>query len=366
MNKAMLVPAIAVLALVSTGAYLGVAPLFVSKESAHESESRRVPTARQSRQIICSGRVESVNGEIEICAQLAGQVAELRVTDGDAVAKDQVVAVIDARRQSAEVAIAEAGVALAKARLKRVLAGSGEEEIREAQFAVQAAEALLDYETGNLQRQRKLHEQNAISEDEVERSERQVEHLSNQRASLQQRHAALRRGPIVEEIVAAEAEVALAERRLSLAQVNHDYRFVRAPTAGTVVTVYRHTGDSVALDEITPILRMVDASKLRVRLEIEEADVSLVKPGMEGDFQVRGISDKVGRFRVTTVIPEFGPKRLFNPDTSALVDTRTLSVLCELISPTIRLHPGQRITAFIPIHPSTVSASSKQAGWPRG
>jgi hypothetical protein len=62
----------------------------------------------------------------------------------------------------------------------------------------------------------------------------------------------------------------------------------------------------------------------------------------------------VGRLLIDRMVPAFGPKRLFNPDTSARVDTRTLELLCEVTSCEIRLYPGQRITAeFVPVSPDT-------------
>jgi hypothetical protein len=59
---------------------------------------------------------------------------------------------------------------------------------------------------------------------------------------------------------------------------------------------------------------------------------------------------------VTTIIPAFGPKRLFSPDTSARVDTRILSVFCEPIDSRVPLYPGQRVTA------SLVAAKAAEAG----
>ena len=45
---------------------------------------------------------------------------------------------------------------------------------------------------------------------------------------------------------------------------------VYAPVDGTVLQVYRHAGDSVSIQQQTPIVRLVDASHLRIRLEIDE------------------------------------------------------------------------------------------------
>ena len=129
--------------------------------------------------------------------------------------------------------------------------------------------------------------------------------------------------------------------------------------AGTILEVYRHAGDSVITDMPTPILRMADTSQLRIRLEIDEASVARLRPGMQGTLQIRGSSTDVGRLTVTTIIPMFGPKRLFNPDTTARFDTRTLAVFCEPLDTRVPLYPGQRVTASLADTPD-------RAGTPQG
>jgi HlyD family secretion protein len=97
----------------------------------------------------------------------------------------------------------------------------------------------------------------------------------------------------------------------------------------------------------TPILRIADTSRLRIRLEIDEPDVACLRVGQGGAFQVRGMEEAEGRLVVKTIIPMFGPKRLFNPDTSARNDTRTIAVLCEPRDDRIPLFLGQRVTAYL-------------------
>jgi multidrug resistance efflux pump len=310
--------------------------------------------------------VEATGGEVDVFAQLAGELIEVRVLEGETVLKGQVLAVLDARRQEAGIAVATASVALAKAKLQRVQAGVGEEEKQEALLAADAVAALLKYETANRDRLRKLYQTKAISLDVLELSENQVEHLSKQMDGLRKHYESLRRGPLPAEIEFARAEVAEAEARLREARVNYEYRLVYAPIAGTVLQVYRHTGDAVSIQQQTPILRMVDASRLRIRLEIDEAYAPRLNPPRQGTFQVGGISDIVGQLVVATLIPQFGPKRLFNPDTSARVDTRILTVLCDIRQCSIPLRPGQRITALIPLGDESPKGKPAPAAAPTG
>src|SRR5438874_658138 len=68
---------------------------------------------RRPRMIVCSGRVESIRGEVEISAQIAGRLEEVRVTDGDKVHEGDILAVLEGGRQFEELKVAEANVAVA-------------------------------------------------------------------------------------------------------------------------------------------------------------------------------------------------------------------------------------------------------------
>jgi hypothetical protein len=47
---------------------------------------------------------------------------------------------------------------------------------------------------------------------------------------------------------------------------------------------------------------------------------------------------------VKIILPSFAPRRLFEPDSTARMDTRTLQVLCE-IAADAQVYAGQRLTA---------------------
>jgi multidrug resistance efflux pump len=335
--------------------YAGLIPDWQHKAATPPIEPVVETKKPEPAQAVCTGMVEAMGGEVDVFAQMPGELVEVNVHDGDVVKKGQVVAVLDARRQESQIAVAEAAVGLAEAKLKRIQAGFGKEEKQEALYAVEAVAAQLKYETANRDRLRKLYATKAISLDVLEASENQVDHLQKQIDSLKAHYESLRRGPLPEEIELARAEVTEANQKLQEAKVNYAYRMVYAPENGTVLQVYRHAGDSVSIQQQTPILRLVDAGHLRIRLEIDETDAPRLKPPREGTFDVGGVADGVGKLVITTVVPQFGPKRLFNPDTSARIDTRILAVLCDIKECKIPLYPGQRITARIPLEDGHVA-----------
>jgi multidrug efflux pump subunit AcrA (membrane-fusion protein) len=303
-------------------------------------------------QIICSGRVEPVNGEVEVSAQIAGRIVEMRVNDGDAVQKGQILAVMEGARQAADLGVAAADVEVARSKLQQLVAGPGKEEIDQALFDVRSVDAQLVYETTNLERSSRLSQAKAESADDYQRKLQRVQQLQHQRDSLNKRYEALRRGALPEEIEVARAHLALAEAHLERAKVENGYRLILAPMSGTILEVYRHAGDStLTTDQPMPLLRIADTSELRVRLEVDEANVPHLQTDLEGTFTVHGDSASAGRLAVKTIIPVFGPKRLFNPDTSARFDTRTLAVLCKSLESRVPMYAGQRITAHFAMNP---------------
>jgi multidrug efflux pump subunit AcrA (membrane-fusion protein) len=302
---------------------------------------------RRPRMLVCSGRVESVRGEVDVSAQLAGRLEEVRVTEGDTVHEGDVLAVLEGARQTQELRVAEANVAVARLKLQRVQAGNGKEEIEQAYDDMKALEARLAYETTNLECLRRLYQKRSLTSDELQRKMHEVVQMTRQRDSLQKRYEAVRRGPLPQEIEVARGQLAVAESQLQRARVEHDYHIIRATISGIVLEIYRHAGDSVATEYATPILRIADTSRLRVRLEVNETDVARLENGLKGSFLVRGREKPAGKLLVKTIVPMFGPRRLFNPDTSVRNDTRTVAVLCEPSDLQIPLLLGQRVTAFL-------------------
>ena len=330
----LLMAVIGVLAGLAAAPYMGlVLPL---GQQANDDD----PPPARKRKIVCTGRVEATEGEIDVMPQLSGELEEVRVTEGDRVEQGDLLATIDAKREHAAVSVAEANLEVAKAELDRVLAGSREEDIQAAARAVESADALVEAHRARVDEMKERSVDTAI----LEEATFQLKALEKKREAARHQYEALRRGPLPEDIQTAKAAVSLAEKQLEEGKTNYGYRQIVAAGKGVVLKVYCHAGDSVQAGR-TPVVQIADTDNLRIRLEVDETEAHELDEGMEGAFKVRGSSEEVGRLVVGRIVPAFGPKRLFNPDTSARVDTRTLELLCDVESTDVQLYPGQRITA---------------------
>jgi len=276
-----------------------------------------------------------VDGEVEVSAEMAGTLEAVRVKEGDWVERDAILATVDARREKAQ-------LDLAQARLARVRAGYGAEEIAAAVHQREALEADLKYARKDLERAQTLYATATMSADELESKQRRAVSVERQVQSLVQQISAMKRGPIPEEVAVAKAEV-------ESASTNYELRHVRAQSAGSVLHLYRHTGDYVSGNWPTPILRLADTNRLQVRIEVGESEAQHIKPGMAGSFAIFGETNELGTLTVRTVLPSFAPKRLFDPDGNARLDTRTLQALCDIKQARHPVYSGQRVLVRVAV-----------------
>ena len=280
--------------------------------------------------LVCVGRVEPVDGELEVCAQMSGTLTAVFVKEGDWVTNGTVLAEVDARREKAD-------LDLALAKLARVKAGNGKEEIAAAEASRDAIAAELAFAESELKRSVKLHETQVVAEDELEKKRQEADTLLKKMIAAEKQTEAVKRGPLPEDIALAEAEVASA-------QAAYDLRLVRAETDGVILELKRHSGDFVAVNFPTTILRMANTRRVQVRLEINELDVYRIETGMKGEFTTFGADQPGGHLVIKTILAAFAPRRLFEPDSTARMDTRTLQVLCE-IAADAKVYAGQRLSA---------------------
>ena len=107
-------------------------------------------------------------------------IDEILVQEGDHVKKGQLLATLHKARMQAQYAAAEAKVASRKAIVARLEAGSRPEEIRQARADVAAAKARLHDAKLTYERNRKLHQKEAVSRQIVDDAQAVLDEVSDQ------------------------------------------------------------------------------------------------------------------------------------------------------------------------------------------
>jgi len=201
-----------------------------------------VSTAALVRRLPLSGSLSPLS-QTTIKAKVGGELLEVRVREGQNVAKGEVLARIDTRNQQAQVAAQRAGLEKAKADL---------------------AIAKL-----NLENNQRLLEKKFIAQNVLDTSQSTYD--------------------------AAVAGVKLAQAQLELAEIGLQDSTVRAPFAGTISRRLAEPGEKVSSD--SPLLGLVDLTQLELQASAPASEIPSVKPGQKAQVRVDGYGDQ--RFEAT-------------------------------------------------------------------
>ena len=218
-------------------------------------EFMTVPVTRQDirETVLATGSLEG-RKQVNVGAQVSGQLQQLKVKLGDSVSKGQLLAVIDP-------VIPQNDLRDAEAALDNVLAQK------------QAKQALLKQYRLELQRQRTMRSQDASAQADLEQAE----------AALAQTQAELR---------ALDAQTRQAHIKVDTAKANLGYTQISAPMDGVVIAIVTEEGQTVVSSQSAPtILKLADLDTMTVKAEISEADVIRVQPGQATRFTILGDPD---------------------------------------------------------------------------
>src|SRR5713226_8998791 len=339
----------------SKGILLAAGVLFVLslanllRSRGHEvSASGPKASAVSATLIAAPGRVEAVSEEIRVSSELSGRLKAVWVEEGDRVQRNQVLAEIENDDYRARVAAAAAELAQREAELRRTVNGARTQERREAEASMQAAKAVLENSKSEAERRRGLADRNVISRDEAERYERGFQVARAQYEQAAQHFALVDAEAREEDRAHAEAAVATARAQLAEARAYLEKSFIRAPINGVILRKLRHNGESVSTQFDSPVITMADDSTLRVRLDVDESDVSKLKVGQQAYVTAEAYGTRKFRGHVIRVGRILGKKNGRTDEPSEHVDTKILETLVEL-DPGQPLPLGLRVDSFVEI-----------------
>lgn len=298
--------------------------------------------------IAAAGRVEPSSENIQLAAELNGKLKSMLVEEGDAVQRGQVLAELENGDYRAQVASAEAEVMQKQAELRKVINGARTQERREAQSTVEEARAVMNNAKADMERRQKLFAAGVISREEVDRYVKEYE-VAKARCEERSHHQDLVAADAREEDRAmAEANLQLAKARLEEARAVLDKTFIRAPLDGTVLRKFHRAGESVSNSATNPdpIFTIGDKRALRVRVDVDEADVSKLVMGQTAYVTADAYGSKRFAGHVVRIGQQLGRKNVRTDEPTERVDNKILETLLELDNGA-ELPVGLRVNAFI-------------------
>lgn len=313
--------------------------------------------------ISVTGSLQTLD-DVTISAKVPGKIAKVTVREGDIVQAGQVVAQQDtadleaqvrqaeaalrsaqARLKQAETALAlqptqnetslrqaEAALSAARARLRALEAGARRQERQQVEQQVASAKANLDNALANLERVRRLFQQDAVPKQQLDAAQTaydialaqyrtaqeqlsliqegtREEEIDAQRALVKQAEEAVRlarTGDLQlrvrqDEVNAAKALVAQAQAGLFYARQQYESAFIRSPISGTVATRFAQPGQMAGAG--SPIVRIVNLNTIFFEANVSETEVRYIRVGQPVTVTVDAYPKEVFRGVVSRLYP---------------------------------------------------------------
>ncbi|MBZ8199231.1 efflux RND transporter periplasmic adaptor subunit [Campylobacter jejuni] len=258
-KKVILIILIAILG--SVGAYF----IFFNNDEKISYLTQKIQKKDISQTIEAVGKVYA-RDQVDVGAQVSGQIIKLYVDVGTHVKQGDLIAQIDKDKQQNDLDITKAQLESAKANLE-------------------SKKVALEIVNKQYQREQKLYAAKASSLENLETQKNNYYTLKANVAEL-------------------NAQVVQLEITLKNAQKDLGYTTITAPMDGVVINVAVDEGQTVNANQNTPtIVRIANLDEMEVRMEIAEADVSKIKVGTELDFSLLNDPQKTYHATIASIDP---------------------------------------------------------------
>lgn len=275
------------------------------------------------------GRLEPASRILELSPESGNEgttIRELLVQEGEDVESGAVLAVLDNFvRREASVAEARAALDAARAKLAQVKAGAKAGDIAAQEAALALTRQQSTVVRKELDRARELHQRKALSDDDLDGKQWELDRLmiESQRGSgLLDSLREVRET----DVEAAAAEVARAEAILTSAETQLAASRIHAPVAGRILRIHVRPGERLGTDGV---LELGDVRQMHAVAEVFEADVSLLREGLNAEVVVDGSGDRL-RGTVVEIGHVVARKVVLTNDPVSDTDARVVEVRVSL------------------------------------
>lgn len=267
------------------------------------------PRSPYEHTVAASGIIEAVNENVRIAPPIAGLITKMLVAVGDQVMEQAPLFQLDDRDLRAQLLSREAAIPPLQA------------QIDEQKYRIG------DLDT-QLQRLKSVHDQRAVSEDDLKRTWYALEMAKR---SLQRFDANLKQA------IAQRDEITILLDRLT----------VRAPRNGTILQVNVRAGEYATPGLSEPLILLGEIQRLQIRADVDEVNAPLVAPQASGVASLKSRASTKIPLTFVRIEPYVIPKKSLTGENTERVDTRVLQIIYRFDRPPFPVYAGQQVDVFI-------------------
>ena len=297
--------------------------------------------------------------ETSIAAKVPGRIAQIMVTEGDAVTVGQQLIEMDSPEINAKINQARAGKQMAQSQLDKAENGARPQEIAQAKAAWQANKAASDLAENTYQRVNRLYEEGLMARQKRDEAYAQYLATQDQTEAARLQYDLAMEGARSEDKSAATAQVAQVDAQLEEALLAKEEANLRSPIAGIVDNVIVNAGEVIG--QGVPLLTLVNTNDQWVVLNVTETYLNQFAIGQRFMGTIPALSSPekpyTKQFTVyaTSTLSDFATWRPTNNNDG--FDVRTFEVKARPSAPDRRIRSGMSVV--VNINPALANKSQE-------
>jgi len=286
--------------------------------------------------LIIQGEVEAI--QVQVASKVFGRIESLKVREGDAVHKGQLLATIESPQIRAKIKQAEAAKKAAKAQKDKVDSGAREEEIRTALNMWQRAKAAADLAGKTYERVRRLNMDGVLPAQKLDEAKAQREVAQRVEKAARAAYDMALAGARKEDRESAEALEDQASWAVAEAKDYLDETRLMAPMEGEVADIIPEAGELISPGY--PVLLLVDLKDVWVSFDLREDLLAKIRMGTVLFARFPALGNRTAQLRVNyiTALGDFATWRATKA--SGDFDLKTFEVRAVPVEPLAGLRPG--------------------------
>lgn len=297
--------------------------------------------------------------QTSIAAKVPGRIAQILVTEGDAVTVGQQLIEMDSPEINAKINQARAGKQMAQSQLDKAENGARPQEIAQAKAAWQANKAASDLAENTYQRVNRLYEEGLMARQKRDEAYAQYQATQDQTEAARLQYELAMEGARSEDKSAATAQVAQVDAQLEEALVAKEEANLKSPISGIVDTVIVNAGEVIG--QGVPLLTLVNTNDQWVVLNVTESNLNQFAIGQRFMGTIPALSSPekpyTKQFTVyaTSTLSDFATWRPTNNDDG--FDVRTFEIKARPTAPDRRIRSGMSVV--VRLNPTPVNQNQE-------
>jgi multidrug efflux pump subunit AcrA (membrane-fusion protein) len=308
-----------------------------SKKEAKETEAPatvQVTAVTQSaiHRVVAGDGALFARDQAAVMPKIAAPVEKFLVNRGDHVKAGQLLAVLESRDLTSEVAEGQAGLQQAESNLRATADASIPESVVKAQTDVESSRQTTEAAKRALDAREGLFKEGALAQRQVDEARVTWAQANAQHLSAQEHLRVLQGVAKLEQVKSATAQQAAAKAHHETLQAQLGYAEIHSPIGGVIADRPLYAGEMATPG--APLLTVIDISRVVARVNVPQSQAATVKPGQPATVTMVDNGESL-KGTVTVVSPATDP------------NSTTVQIWIQMENPGERLKPGSSVHAAI-------------------